>query len=335
LLRLATLLTSGGFAVIVRVRTSSDPSRAMTRIGRGRRSRTLRAHVLVAEKLAGWTYELHDVCWPSDIQVILDYVEVCTEEPCSVTFYKSFLAGVSFVEACGEVPPEQRYSGSPASRNLIEELRVVQASPSRTKKKAPLLPVILLVSLELLVVSNEAPLYDRGYAWYRLVRTWAALRHDDALHVDVASLSLTDALDGTLLQTKTTGIGKTSSEARFTLSRKAFVSQPDWLPLAVCPFRCPTNQGMAYLIVPLNMRTRRLAPGHAFRIRGFQYLWSPKKREIIGCLTHPRLCAWHVPMRPLRSIPTATFFSAGPRFWARARKALIASDGSYRPVSCT
>ena len=85
------------------------------------------------------------------------------------------------------------------------DLEIGATSPT---KKAPLIPLMLVGALELLVVDESAPLFARGYAFYKLLM-WTACRTNDLSCLNPSSLSLTRfGLQGLLERTKTTGPGK-------------------------------------------------------------------------------------------------------------------------------
>ena len=101
------------------------------------------------------------------------------------------------------------------------------ASPTR---KAPLLPVAMVCSLELAVCDSSQPLYARGFAFYKLLKLWAACRSDDLTGLNPASLVLSSkGLQGVLERTKMTGPGKRVRYLPIFISCKAFLVSPDWL----------------------------------------------------------------------------------------------------------
>jgi hypothetical protein len=97
------------------------------------------------------------------------------------------------------------------------------------KKSAPLLPVILIGSLELLVMCNSEPLYARALAWYKL-QLWTASRTGDLTSLRPSSLRLTSfVLVGCLERTKTTGPGKRVRHLPIFICRSAYLLAPGWL----------------------------------------------------------------------------------------------------------
>jgi hypothetical protein len=187
---------------------------------------------------------------PTQTQQVLDYIEARAEEPCGPSFYVSFHSALAFIESCGEVTAEDRMSGQAAVLNLLEELKATGTGTSREKKKAPLLPVILLVALELLVCDSSQPAFDRGYAWYRLVRIWSVMRFNDSEFVDMASLSLNTSLDGIMTQTKTTGAGKPVGNAHFSVCKDAWLAKADWLRCGFELWRSMGSTRQSFLPLP-------------------------------------------------------------------------------------
>ena len=68
----------------------------------------------------------------------------------------------------------------PALKNAVEEAttRAAAGSPGRGRQAPPLL-VAVIIALEGVVVHSDAPLFVWGFAFYRLLRHWCALRWGD------------------------------------------------------------------------------------------------------------------------------------------------------------
>ena len=82
----------------------------------------------------------------------------------------------------------------------------IGAPPTR---KAPLLPLVMVGSLELMVVDVRAPLYARGLAFCKLLKLWTACRTSGLCGLNPSSLRLNRlGLVGVLEKTKTAGAGK-------------------------------------------------------------------------------------------------------------------------------
>jgi hypothetical protein len=77
------------------------------------------------------------------------------------------------------------------------------------KHQAPALPLAIVAALEVTVCDAAAGQYTRGFAFYKLLKLWAAGRHSDFEGLNPSSLFLSVAgLEGRLDRTKTSGPGR-------------------------------------------------------------------------------------------------------------------------------
>jgi hypothetical protein len=91
----------------------------------------------------------------------------------------------------------------------MDELKAERSSGARPTKRAPMLPIILIVAMELGVVDDDRPLFERAFACYRLVRVWAVMRFGDTEAVYPSKLVLGSAgLSGYVEQSLVTEPGK-------------------------------------------------------------------------------------------------------------------------------
>ena len=80
------------------------------------------------------------------------------------------------------------------------------------------------------MTSGDHPPYKRAFVWYKLVRVWAGLRFDDALHVRPADMVLgPHGLAFAIVSTKTTGPGKRVEVVHASFSPSAFIAESGWL----------------------------------------------------------------------------------------------------------
>ena len=80
-------------------------------------------------------------------------------------------------------------------------------------RKAPQTPLSFLVVWEAMVVQVALPVFTWMFAWFWLVRCWAAMRFDDHRGLLPASVKVANGrLTATLVRTKTSGVGKKREE---------------------------------------------------------------------------------------------------------------------------
>ena len=86
------------------------------------------------------------------------------------------------------------------------ERAAVEAEQGTSVKKAPRLPVAVLVALELGVLDGAVPPVLRVVMWTRLLKTYGCLRADDLQRMAPEGVHLTSSgFSGKLAWTKTTG----------------------------------------------------------------------------------------------------------------------------------
>ena len=68
------------------------------------------------------------------------------------------------------------------------------------------------------------------FAWYRCIRLWSSMRFGDHRGLVPARMGLLPSgLRGTLVRTKTTGLGKHREELELVVDVEAFIVMPLWL----------------------------------------------------------------------------------------------------------
>ena len=107
------------------------------------------------------------------------------EEGAGRTAIPSLPSSFRFLEEAGEVAREDWLSLHPAVVNAAKE---AANQTTKGKGQAPALPLMVLIGSEDVVRDEHRPLYHRAFAWYRLLRHWAALGWDDSQGLVLASL---------------------------------------------------------------------------------------------------------------------------------------------------
>ena len=150
--------------------------------------------------------------FPTSVESVLSYFEVRENEGVAQNFYNDFKAALKFMELAGERPVSECLHRHPAIENSYKEGQIRLAKgkkgSSRMGRQSPPLLVCIVVQVENIVVG-EAPNFIRLYAWFRLVRHWAALRFDDTMEIRPSQIEKRSrGLAGALERTKTSGPGK-------------------------------------------------------------------------------------------------------------------------------
>ena len=103
----------------------------LRRTSKGRRASTLKSHVRYCEGFLSWLSLATGLLWPSSALDLVRYLETRAEEPCGRTVPGTIQRSLVFVEAAGEVAPNERIATHPAVLNLLEELSATLGSAVR------------------------------------------------------------------------------------------------------------------------------------------------------------------------------------------------------------
>ena len=128
-----------------------------------------------------------------------------------------------------------RLSGFPSVTNFskeaklaaeVEEARARETAAWRplSTDQAPQLLLRLVGGFEAVVADSSRPLYQRAFAWYRLLRHWAYLRWDDTQGIQPSSFDRrARGLYAALEKSKTSGPGKRTKVLPVYVSQDAFL----------------------------------------------------------------------------------------------------------------
>ena len=118
----------------------------------------------------------------------------------------------------------------PFLRRALQRAEAELVDEAVRVKKAPRMPVALLLSMELTVVDAEAPKVHRVFAWARLIKVFGGLRWDDLQRLRPADVELRAAgLVGRLTRTKTSGVGRRVRELPLFIPKEAHLAAPSWI----------------------------------------------------------------------------------------------------------
>ena len=210
---------------------ASDPGAALSAVVGKRRSRTLRNRCRMFWKISVWLTCVFSVGWPQHIGQMLDFLRDVELGPCPKSLPSNIAAALGFFETISGIESPLQIHKMQLWKDNIADLEMrVQGRGENTKvHKANCLPIAVLISLELFVVSDR-PAYWRFFAFCILLMTWMSLRFDDLLGLSVSRLALAKTyLRGVLTRTKTTGPGKRILEVPTYLHREASFTGCHWI----------------------------------------------------------------------------------------------------------
>lgn len=154
---------------------SGEPEKVLSRVGQGRRARTVRKRVYDWLPVRSFLLASFNRPWPLSVAELLAYVEMRAAEPCTRTALKGFLAALSFVERAGGIRPNEMWSGDSMLKSAVDDATTElasTASSSRPRRQAPREPIIMLVRRERCVVDLSRSRYRRMYCWWKCVKVW-------------------------------------------------------------------------------------------------------------------------------------------------------------------
>ena len=138
------------------------------------------------------------------------------------------LAAYSSLESIGGVPAENRVSLDPsvvATGNSLEMELSVGAPDTR---KAPMLPLIIVLAIELYVVSTRAK-YCRFHAHGELLCIYGTMRGDDLKGFQTGSCAIRKkGVEFKLRRTKTTGTDRKVQQLPVFISHECSFSRVPW-----------------------------------------------------------------------------------------------------------
>ncbi|CAE7027742.1 unnamed protein product [Symbiodinium natans] len=227
---LVTLIQAAKLPVCDQANLSKDPEATISAAVGAARASTIRSRVREWRRARAYFLAVSSSPWPKHVGLVLDYLHEQRLEPCARSVPTAILKCLAFMEKAGGVPEQARFSTHTVVRNTVNQFVMELESGAPPKRKAPLLLVAMIASLELAVLDDALPLYTRGFAFYKLLKLWTACRSGDLTGLSPSSLVLSsDGLQGVLERTKTTGPGKRVRYLPIFVSRRAFLVSPDWL----------------------------------------------------------------------------------------------------------
>ena len=198
-------------------------------VGRARPG-TVRLRVRAWEAFSRWLTLNRGRVWPDGPRDLIDYIRAMVDVPAPATFPTTFGGAVRwFVGRTGFEGAEDLCEDG-LFRRALQWAEAELADGAGQVRKAPRVPIILMLSWELLVVEAGAPLVHRVFAWARLIKVYGGLRWDDLQRLRPRDLELrSTGLVGRLTRTKTSGVGRRVRELPLFVPCEAYLATVDWI----------------------------------------------------------------------------------------------------------
>ena len=204
---LRTLVEATSLPIVGIASQMEEPEAIMSILGRGRRASTIRRRVIDWKKASRYFMLTCGDVWPTGPTPFVDYLSVLATGGGGRAVLERALRALAFMEAVGGVAEGHRLSKNGLLTSAVDELSLHASAETRAKRKAPQVPIASLVGFEIWLKTDLV--YVRMYAWFRLLRVWASLHFDDHRGLVPKLLHMAaGALRGTLVRTKTSGLGR-------------------------------------------------------------------------------------------------------------------------------
>jgi len=228
--KLADYIEEAGLPVISTVHQTANPTEAWQRIFGSKRAKTLRNRARTWKKVREWMMTVHGIPFPFEVHQALDYLASRMECEPMKSVPGSIAASLSVLEAAGQIPLERRISSNPTWKAAVEHWQMMAQVGHTDTKQAQRYTTAMLISLELTVADEDAPICLRAMSWVILIMNWSCLRVDDLQGIDHRRFYLgLNGLRGVLTRTKTTGPGKKTTEVMFFVHMHADITGQSWL----------------------------------------------------------------------------------------------------------
>ena len=298
--QLVQVLKECQFPVCSQALFAADPDRVLQATAGTVRASTLRTRIREWIKLSVWVFAVESRHYPSNMGLLLDYIEERREEPCSRTRLRSILSAVSFVERAGGIPKDMMLSAQPPVLNLVNvRTAELEVGAPPTRQAVPI-PLLLIISLELAVGDKGLPKYLRALAWCRLLKLWTSSRADDLQGASFDNMVIAqEGLRGHFDRTKTSGAGRRVRFLPFFVSRDSWLVNDRWL-----------DQGFDIWTGPeFNFKRDYMIPRPTKNFRACRAIFasyndvSPAFKHLLRALRRPVLenGAWETSTEPLCS----------------------------------
>lgn len=226
---LITLLLAAGFPAIKDLLQQPKGEELLRHAAGRSRAKTIRQYVRYWIKLSRWLAISYVGVTMPLAHHIMFYLAALFEAGCARTVPRLVIASVRFIEEKGGVPPHARTSASPLLLQMAEDLTMRLSAGAPPTKKAPMLSLMVICSLEVLVCDLSAPVYWRFFSFAMLLGVWASMRMDDLQGLLPSTfVMLSRGLEALVTRTKVSGPGRRVRWLTVFISADAWIIKP-WL----------------------------------------------------------------------------------------------------------
>lgn len=231
---LAQVIKEAGMPVVALVDTLDDPAAGWIHLFGARRANTLKNRYQAWKPFRVWLETTRGKVFPTSLNDIIDYIQMRIADGCGRSVPLSFHIALSLLEQLGRVPSDMQLSKEEVWIAHVKSWTAELSVDAPPTCPAEMYTVSMLISLELVVVDEESPIYARALAWVVLCMIWGAMRCDDVQAILPHRTLITQVgLRLTLGKTKTTGPDKRQREVAVHVHRLSSLTGEDWLQVGL------------------------------------------------------------------------------------------------------
>ena len=229
-LLLAQVMIGADLPVVSVVQALDDPQSGWIHLFAARRGNTLKNRYKAWKPFERWLEVHRGYRYPRDVKDAIDYVQRRVDDGCGRTIPEALSAALGLLEQLGRVVEGSKISDDPLWKGHVKSWTAELSSEAPPRKPAEMYKVAMIIALELTVVDNALPVFQRALAWIVLCMVWGAMRCDDVQAILPHRSSLSNyGLRLVLGKTKTTGPDKMQKEVAVHIFRTTSLTGEDWL----------------------------------------------------------------------------------------------------------
>ena len=209
--------------------TPSAHSSSTLSLASGRRTSTIKTRVRSFRRYFRWLRAARLKDYPSEVRDFIEFLQVLSDNGSSRGVLWSAKSSFAFMEQVSGVSDEMIMSKNKIYLNVHAEL-LVQSLQGLPPRPAPRPDLVLLAALEDYLHDTTGVTALRLQAWWRLVKAWAVLRHNDLGGLRPTDVWFDDeGMYSHLHQSQRTGGDKAVRTRPINVSTAAYIVYPGWL----------------------------------------------------------------------------------------------------------
>ena len=229
-LRLYALLAIYKAPCLLELSSDLDSGRKAEVVAGRLRNGSLRRYLAHIEDMVLWMQRTKLRGPPYRAGDVVDFLFMLAEEPCGHTVPGSVLRALSWFEKASDLAPDRRTTAGRLVWSTKEVLTRTLSRPDRPVKRAPRLPGAMIVSLEILTMNDRESLGIRVGSFYRLLKCWGTLRHDDVQRICPQRVRFFGGRFSVVLSvSKTSGPDRRQVELPIAITEDSWLYERDWL----------------------------------------------------------------------------------------------------------